>query len=671
MPLPLPNLDTRVFNELVDEGRSIIPGAAPAWTDFNYHDPGITLIDLFAWLVEQDIYSLNRISDQAYRSFLRVVGAQPRPAQVADTILTFSFWNPGSAVPASLPAGVQVSAPDGSLVFETTEGVNLSAANLIAVLSGANQALVDNSNQNLSAGKCYLPFGASPGVGNALYLGFDAPLLDQPAEVTLYLWAGGADADKAIRASLIEEWNAASKESEETCPREVARKVLDWRLHYGARTVWEYYAAPGVWTALSNVTDETRALTLSGHIRFTAPEKTQQMQGSPATATYAGDYFIRCRLTSGGFECPPLIRGIAINAIQAKNAALVSAPEALGTSNGRAQQVFQTQRKPVVAGSTAVQVTTLGNPPVNWSEELFWDRVGPHMTAYVLSPEMGLISFGDGRIGRVPPDLTTISATYRVGGGAPGNVASGTLQTPVAGTLAANLVPILKIAQPFAATGGADAEPLPGTMERAYTSLSQPVRGVTLSDFESLALATPAVPVARAFAIANYDPAVPCFPALGAVTVVVLPKCPDAKPQPSGGFLDAVERHIERWRTITTQVHVVGPIYTTVSVTARLNIEPGVDRQTVAQLAQTTLSDFLNPLHGGPDATGWPVGRGVYRSDILAMLNDLPGVIFVDELTLQADGGPAIGCDNIAACPQGLVASGQHQITANVWRSKR
>ena len=671
MPLPLPDLDTRVFTDLVDEGRSIIPGAAPAWTDFNYHDPGITLIDLFAWLVEQDIYSLNRVSDAASRSFLRLVGAQPRPAQVADTILTFSFSNPGSAVPASLPVGVQVSAPDGSLVFETTEDVNLSPANLIAVLSGANQAFVDNSNQNLSAGKCYLPFGASPGVGSALYLGFDAPLLDPPAEVTLYLWAGDPEVDKATRASLIEEWNAANKESEETCPREVAPKVPDWRLHYSARTIWEYYGAPGVWTALSNVTDETRALTLSGPIRFTAPPKSQQMQGSPGAAKYAGDYFIRCRLTSGEFECPPLIKGIAVNAIQAKNAALISAPEVLGTSNGQAQQIFQTQRSPIVAGSTAVQVTTLGTPPVNWNEELFWDRVGPHMRAYVLSPETGQISFGDGRIGRVPPDTAKISATYRVGGGAQGNVASGTLQTPVAGTLAANLVPILKIGQPFAATGGADAESLAGTMERAYTSLSQPVRGVTLSDFESLALATPGVPVARAFAIANYDPTLPCFPALGAVTVVVLPKCPDTKPQPSRGFLEAVERHIERWRTITTQVYAVGPSYTTVSVTARLNVEPGVDLQTIAQLAQNTLSNFLNPLNGGPDKTGWPVGRGVYRSDILAMLNDLPGVIFVDELTLQADGGPAIGCDNITACPHGLVASGQHQITAIVWRSKR
>ena len=58
MPLPLPDLDTRTWGDLVDEARALIPRYAPDWTDHNLHDPGMTLIDLLAWLVEMDVYAL-------------------------------------------------------------------------------------------------------------------------------------------------------------------------------------------------------------------------------------------------------------------------------------------------------------------------------------------------------------------------------------------------------------------------------------------------------------------------------------------------------------------------------------------------------------------------------------------------------------------------------------
>src|SRR5215210_5781122 len=91
MPLPLPRLDNRTFDQLVEEGRLTLPRLAPGWTDHNYHDPGITLMDLFAWLVETDLYRLDRTSPAAYRAFLRFVGIEPRPAQVAETVVAFDL----------------------------------------------------------------------------------------------------------------------------------------------------------------------------------------------------------------------------------------------------------------------------------------------------------------------------------------------------------------------------------------------------------------------------------------------------------------------------------------------------------------------------------------------------------------------------------------------------
>ena len=60
MPLPLPNLDDRSYTDLVEEARRLIPTYAPEWTNHNPSDPGIMLIELFAYLTEMLIYRLNR-----------------------------------------------------------------------------------------------------------------------------------------------------------------------------------------------------------------------------------------------------------------------------------------------------------------------------------------------------------------------------------------------------------------------------------------------------------------------------------------------------------------------------------------------------------------------------------------------------------------------------------
>ncbi len=74
MPLPQPNLDDRTFDDLVAEARAMIPRLAPGWTNYNPSDPGITLIELFAWLTEMMLYRLNRVPDEHYEVFLELIG---------------------------------------------------------------------------------------------------------------------------------------------------------------------------------------------------------------------------------------------------------------------------------------------------------------------------------------------------------------------------------------------------------------------------------------------------------------------------------------------------------------------------------------------------------------------------------------------------------------------
>ena len=84
MPVPLPNLDTRRFEDLVAEMRTLIPHFSPEWTNHNPSDPGVTLVELLAWMTEATLYRLNRIPDQTYEKFIAQLSEHER--QLGETI---------------------------------------------------------------------------------------------------------------------------------------------------------------------------------------------------------------------------------------------------------------------------------------------------------------------------------------------------------------------------------------------------------------------------------------------------------------------------------------------------------------------------------------------------------------------------------------------------------
>lgn len=632
MPLPIPSLDNRTFAELAAEGQSLIPRFSSRWTDHNLHDPGITLRDLFAWRIEADIYQLDHPSDASYRAFLRLIGVEQRPAQLAETVLAFT-----ASAGQSLPGGTRVTDKAKTIVFQTADELNVSPAKLAAVFTGAQTPSTDVTAANAPDGSFYFPFGREPQPGHALYLGFDQAFANAPETIALHCWTASPVEDRVTREKLIAEWKAASAELGEEC-------VPYWAQHYSARTVWEYRAAGGGWAPLAGVVDETRALTLSGPVRFEAPAD-QEADGAA--------FFIRCRLIGGHYECPPELDAVALNAVLARHEEDI-AEELLGKSNGRAGQTFEFRRQPPIAGSTALRVQLPSGADAPWREAPNWDLAGPHDRVYVLAPEVEGLAFADGRAARVPASGASLFCGYRVGGGPAGNI--------LARRLELTGVPGLSVEQPFTAFGGAVAETLAGAQARAFEELSVPHRAVTLGDFEALALATPGVPVARARALAEHHPALPCVDAAGSVTVVVVPRCPDARPEPGPDFLRAVQRHLDRRRTLTTEVHVIGPGYTTVAVRARLNVAAGTDANAVREQARHALDEFFHPLRGGPGRTGWPVGRDVYRAEVMALLGALPGVEFVDQFGLSSAGDIEPRCGNLPVCPDHLLAAEPHEI---------
>ena len=81
--LPAPNLDDRHFQDLVDDAKRLVQQRCPEWTDHNVSDPGVTLIEAFAQMVDQLIYRLNRVPDLHYVKFLELIGVELRPPAAA------------------------------------------------------------------------------------------------------------------------------------------------------------------------------------------------------------------------------------------------------------------------------------------------------------------------------------------------------------------------------------------------------------------------------------------------------------------------------------------------------------------------------------------------------------------------------------------------------------
>ena len=123
--LPEIELDDRGFQELVSEARTRIARRCPEWTEHNVSDPGITLIELFAWMTEMTTYRLNRVPDKIYVQLLELLGVPLRPPTPARTHIRFLLSAP-PIEPVTIGAGdTEVGTVrttyEESVVFEVAE----------------------------------------------------------------------------------------------------------------------------------------------------------------------------------------------------------------------------------------------------------------------------------------------------------------------------------------------------------------------------------------------------------------------------------------------------------------------------------------------------------------------------------------------------------------------
>jgi|AntDeeMetageno50_2_1112565.scaffolds.fasta_scaffold00051_27 predicted phage baseplate assembly protein len=625
MSIDVPQLDELDYEELVDRGRTLISSSDVAWTDFNPHDPGITILELLAWLTETHSYELDQITDSHRNKYLQLLGVRPTPPQPASVFLDLS---PAEGLAGRLPANTPLRVDDGSgtlKTFETTHGTTLTDCSLAAVVADHDQGHEPKTDANETDGIHYRAFGDDPAPGSVLALGFDGDPFESAGELSLFVDFHDDD---------LPEPSAGSPTLPMSDPATFEPSV---------ELVWEYCRGyrpadcQAQWKPLAVDRDTTNSLYETGFVTLERPATWEPTAwGSGECGLFGhqpGLIWLRCRVATGGYEIPPQLETIELNVVEASHrrhdeATLDPCNE---NATDTAPRTYRFDHAPVLSATVSVDGE-------QWTEVEDFDASGPADYHYVLDRQQGILEFGDNRTGRRPPVDATVTASYVAGGGAGGNVPETASWWFSNGDqpLADGTLEQVDVRSKGAATGGRGGESIDEAIDRCKRDLDTPYRAVTESEYAELAERTPGLRIARTTVDVPPD-------AASAVSVVVVPYAPPdvTRPTPSEGFLAAVQRQLDSYRLLTDCVTVVPPTYVgldiSVSVTVTDRYAGGGDRSAI----ETRLKGYLDPIRGF-DGTGWPFGRSLTTAELRDHLLELPAVDHVEALSVRTVGDASV-----------------------------
>lgn len=702
MPLAPPPIDTRTYRQLVDETLARVPVHTPEWTNFTAADPGVTLVQLFAFLTESLLYRANQIPERNRAKFLQLLGVPLRTATDSRGLVTFANER-GSLETRTLSTDLELRA--GEMPFRTTQGLDVLPVE--ARLFTKRAATPDQAVQDYYA-LLYASYDAELPGGLSFYetVAFDPEQgpVDLADTVDRSLWIAllGRPADALTGAP--DPW-ARVREA-------LGNRTLSLGLAPTTEVDIVTLAAGQPPVTSDLLAFELPQPAADGALLFDAAERPQPAYRRLAAAadfdplTEPGvvqlvlppaDGIARWTnldpLESGVGDLPPTLDDTALDArlvtwlrVRATGAAKVRfrwaginatfarqrtrvRAERLLDGDGTPDQVRRLSHAPVLAGS--VEVTAIAD-----GAESKWHPIDDLLAAapevpvpgadageasadvFLLDAEAGTLTFGDGLAGRRPAAGTRLYARYDHSEGVEGNVGARAIK-------AGPLVPAgFTATNPLPTWGGSDAESVADGEKQVRRTLQHRDRLVTAEDFRVIARRTPGVAIGRVEVLPAWHPALaPTAPgsAPGAVTLLAIPATdpahPDA-PRADRPFLDAICRYCDPRRLVTTQLVLTGAVYKPLWVSVGIEVAGGLSIAEVTAAVAARLRAALSPLppagttlaeqeaalyapEGDPAIRGWPLDRDVHAGALVAEVARVAGVVQVTGLLLALGNGAA------------------------------
>lgn len=659
-------LDDERFTEIMEKMKARIPEIYPTWTDYNYHDPGITILELFAWLKEMQQFHMDRIGERHIRAYLRLLGAAPRGKCPAKAVVrvekgTGSFF---------FPKGSQCFA--GEICFETKQDARIPAAEAVRLIfcpAAKEEGKEAGRTAEIGRGMRFFPFGKHPAAKDALRFGLSAPLKPRTAyRMGIHL----ASAEAGVRNPV--------EDAARFCP--LARFSL-------------FSEKEGTYRKANITKDTTYQFLQDG---FLAIEIEEEM-----TAGEDGLCWLKLVLEESGYEVPPILADVSLRELdvrqqrtlaechdgqicpgepvrvssrlafvgnflffrkegeeycpcegnvkkQKKEEEVWFTPEeypadgdmnyrlicyeaekniVIGEGTGLPFQEYEMPDAGICAGGLMLLIETEAGSGRYVCPRLCADfsESGPLDLDFCYEEETGRIFFGDCEHGMAPEGKILLAAACE-SIGRHGNVREGSIRgiercidgkkTQVS---ASNENP---------AAGGSDTETGTECRARLLENLRTVGRAVTYKDFETLALATPGLMVesVRAIPVTKYEGPGKSVPE-ESVMLAVKPCSLEERPIFGEAYRKNILRAIEPARIIGTRVVVVPPEYIGVSVFAE--IAAGRGEQEAKTGMKAAVSDYFAKIRG-------VFGVTVSAGDIYAALDVSAGITEIQSLTLDAQG---------------------------------
>ncbi len=687
MPITIPSIDDRRYQDLLNEALSRIPVYTPEWTNFNKSDPGVTLVEIFAFLTETLLYRSNQIPERNRRKFLKLLGIPLQPATSARGLVTISN-DKGSLAATALDPALEVRAAKAS--FRTTRGLDILPIEGRFYFKKAVTSSPDVSSYYVQLYASYR--GSAPTITPQLYQATPFPMpcgkpLQLADTVDGYIWlalcvraadkppasqmplAVRAIANQTLTIGVVPAIDAAQMTLPPgrrfDQPSNVTLQVDVPNIDGSGGLVDSQNRQPQYQTLIS--AQDGDVFTAPGVIDVTLPDATKLTlwknldpledgvdQLPPALDDSALSQrvitWLRIR-PSAATQAQFLWMGI--NAVPVEQRIPVTG-EILPAGTGEPDQIVTLSRAPVLPGSVTVWVSA-NNATNAWTEIDDLTSAGPEVPVpdprlapgvqpyinpnnqvFLLNAESGEIRFGDGMRGSRPPEGAILRADYEYSLGADGNVGTGSINSAPA------LPPGLTVNNPIPTWGGADSETVAEGEKQIAAWLRHRDRLVTALDFREIAMRTPGVHIGRVEVLPNHDPRLASNQpgdAAGAVTLMIIPSYdanqPDA-PLPDRLFLDTICAYLDPRRLITTQVFLRGPNYRGIWISIGVKVVAGLNEAPILEAVKRAVLDSLSPFT-------WALARPVIDLEIATAAGRVDGVDFVQPPILIAEGtGPAV-----------------------------
>lgn len=696
MPLPAPRIDDRDYRALVEETLARVPVHTPEWTNFNSSDPGVTIVQLFAFLTENLIFRANQIPERNRAKFLKLLGIPLHTASEARGIVTFRN-DTGEAKTQVLSHDQQLLA--GKISYRTAQGLDVLPVEariftkrpmvaspevtqyyqLLYASFGNTLPAELNLYQSVSFDPAQGPLDISDTVDRAFWIALLARKPDEVEDARKAL--GGRTMSLGIQPdSSVEQValapGSAPLSSEGVLSFDVARPnangelvfvdrrpAPEWR-SLDARMDFDPLSAPGIVELKLPAEGELKLWTNLEPLEAGVGDLPPALDDSKLAETLIT--WIRVTASSAA---DLRLKWAGINAVAIRQIETIRA-ERLADGDGKPSQLRQLARHPVLENSVAITTVAPNGSEQVWSAIDDLLAAAPEVPVYgnqqILAPktsfrvdaEAGLIAFGDGLAGQRPGDGDRIYVRYDYCEGLEGNVNAGAIKE---GPL---VPPTLKATNPIATWGGADAEKVHDGERQIQRFLQHRDRLVTEADFRSIAWRTPGVAIGRIDVLPAWHPdlapaAVGSVP--GVVTVLAAPRTDPAHPmapRADRDFLDTLCRYLDPRRLVTTELVLRGPIYKGIWISVGIEVAGGVSIAETIDAVKARLRSYLSPLpqdsgfastevplygpETDPARRGWPLDRAVHARALLAEAARVPGVVEVADVLLTQGAGGAV-----------------------------